>query len=83
MNYQEKVAFFRKVFEDIPIDEFDTVASFDVFCRMATLAVSSRPGADKALDLADNEWALAALELLCDGSPKAKEYFGRTKERLS
>ena len=83
MNYQEKVAFFRQEFEGVPIEEFDTPAAFDVFCRMGTHAVALRPGANREADLADDEWALAALEVLCEGSPKAKEYFGRTKERLS
>lgn len=77
MTYAEKVGFFRKAFESVPLAEFDGPQAFVEFRSMSAYAVriAGHPY--------DDEWPLAALEVLCEGSPAAKEYYGRTKEQIS
>jgi hypothetical protein len=77
MTYAEKAQFFRAAFEGVPLAEFDGPEAFAMFRKMSVHAcrVAEFPF--------DEEWPLAALEVLREGSPAAKEYYGRTKEHLS
>jgi hypothetical protein len=76
VTYAEKVDFFRKAFAEIPLAEFDGPEAFREFRRMSAYAVrvAGHP--------VDDEWPLAALDVLCEGSPAAKEYF-RSERQLS
>jgi hypothetical protein len=81
MTYTERVAFFREAFAGIPLADFDCPAAYSAFSKMTVLAVRLAGYDDNAT--ANDEWSLAALEVLCEGSPAAREYFERTKEALS